>query len=353
MLLSIFKSVRLVGFFCSALVLLASPAEAQRRDVVVMKNGDQISGEIKKIEHGQLYIKTTYAVDPLPVDWLQVERLESKARFRIELDDGEILTGLISKTPPQESPKEDFQISEEGRETRLSAFRVVGLQSQKSNFWRQLKGSVDFGFSYNSGSQEKQGNLTASASYFARKFEVTGTVNSTFSGTGQSGKTNRHDFTISSQVYLSRHSFVGNVAEFLTSDQQSLNLRTTLGGGYGRYFIRNNRTKLAWLGGFVFTKEQYDPSSGLHPEQKNVEALLGFVYDWFRFNRAEVRTVYQFYPGLSDTGRIRSNLDTSLSIKLAHDFYLKFGLWDTYDSKPPVNARKNELGISTTFGLKF
>lgn len=345
--------LRLTRFLFCAFILLASPAYAQRRDVVVMKNGDRISGEIKRIERGQLYIETPYAVDSIPVDWLQVERVESSARYRIELDDGKILTGVITKAPTQESPSEDFQISDVGKETRLQASRVIGLQSQKASFWRQLKGSVDYGFSYNSGSQQKQSNLNASTSYFARKFQVTVDLNSTFVGSGQSGRTNRQDIKISSQLYLSRHSYVGSLTEFLTSNQQSLNLRATFGGGYGRYIVRNNRTQLAWMGGLVFNKEFYDPSSGLKPEQKNVEGLLGLDYDWFRFNRAEVQINYQLFPGISDTGRIRSSLNASLSIKLAHDFYLKFSLWDTFDSKPPVSARKNELGTSTTFGWKF
>jgi hypothetical protein len=41
---------------------------------------------------------------------------------------------------------------------------------------------------------------------------------------------------------------------FFSSNQQSLDLRQTYGGGYGRYFIRINNTQLSRLEGVVYVK---------------------------------------------------------------------------------------------------
>jgi len=339
----------LVGILC----FLTVPAGAQRRDIVVMKNGDTITGEIKKLDRGQLYIETVYATDPIPVDWLQVDRVESTARYQIELDTGTRLTGTIAKVPGAEAPGEDFRIEAPGSLERLRAADIVAIQSQKPSFWRQLKGSIDYGFNYTSGAEQLQSNLSASVAYDSTRFATKVSLSSSVTGQAQSGRTNRQNVTSASQIYLSRHSFVGGLADFLTSSQQSLNLRTTLGGGYGRYLIRNSRTELAWIGGLVYTKELYDPASGLNPEQQNVEALAGVDYSWYRFNKAELQVSFQVFPSLTDTGRVRSNLNGSLSFNLVHDLYWKFSLWDTFDSKPPVSAKRNEFGISTSFGWKF
>jgi len=347
------RVLRLSGLLVCVLLWLGPATQAQRRDVVVMKNGDTITGEIKKLERGQLYIETVYASDPIPVDWLQVDRVESTARYQIELDTGTRLTGTIAKLPSGGSLGEDFRIEEGGALERLRAAEVVAIQSQKSSFWRQLKGSIDYGFSYTSGNEQASSNLGATVSYPSTRFKIDASLNSSVSSQGQGGRTNRHNVTTTSQIYLSRHAFVGSLVDFLTSNQQSLDLRTTLGGGYGRYMIRNNSTQLAWLVGSVYTKELYDPTSGLNPEQQNVEGLLGMEYSWYRFNRTELQTTFQVFPGLSDIGRVRSALNTSFSVKLASDLYWKFSLWDTYDSKPPVSAIKNEFGISTSFGWKF
>lgn len=331
----------------------AQNSDVKRRDVVVMKNGDQLTGEVKKLERGQLFIETVYAVDPIPVDWLQVDRLESTAQYQIELDEGRRLVGTIAKSTPADATESDFRLQGAVSETRLKALDVVGIQSQKNSFWRQLKGSIDFGLGLNSGSDQSQGNLSASVSYPSTRFRVDNSLTSSITSTGDLGKTNRHEITSTSQIYLSRRAFIGSVADFLTSSQQSLDLRTTLGGGYGRFLIRTNRTNLTWLAGVVYTNEKYDPNSGLTPRQNNVEGLLSIGLDWFRFDTAAIQTTWQLFPSMSDAGRVRSSLNTSFSIKFAHSLYLKFSLYDTYDSKPPVNAQKNELGASSSFGWTF
>jgi hypothetical protein len=335
------------------MVVSAFPVFAQRRDVVVMKNGDQLTGKIRKLQRGQLYIETPYSVDPIPVDWSQVDRLESTAMFQIELDGGKRLVGKIEKTATTDAEEGDFHLLEGASEISLIASHVVGIQSQKENFWRQLKGSVDLGFGYASGSGQTQTNISASATYPSTRFQVGTSFNSAFTNAGQTGKTNRIEGDSTSQIYLSRRAFIGTQIDLLTSTQQSLILRTTLGGGYGRYLIRSNRTNLYWLGGVVGTRESYNPSSGLNPRQNSAEGLVTVVFDWFQFSKIDLQTSINVYPSFSDPGRVRSVLNTSFSFKFAHDLYLKFSLWDTFDSHPPVNARTNELGVSNAFGWNF
>src|SRR5580704_4336717 len=64
-------------------------------DVVVMKNGDKFTGEIKKLENGVLYFKADYMVDPVQLDWARVERLESKDHFDVLLSSGRRVAGTI------------------------------------------------------------------------------------------------------------------------------------------------------------------------------------------------------------------------------------------------------------------
>ncbi len=173
------------------LLILAHPADAQRRDVVVMKNGDRLTGEVKKLEHGQLFIDTSYVESAIPVDWLKVERVESTFRYQLEVSDGKRLVGTIQKISSAEAPNRDFIVRNAGIETRLRASDVVALQSQKINVWRQMKGAVNFGASYVSGSTDSAINLDASTSYPSTKFEIGGNLTSSVSGKTESGRTNR------------------------------------------------------------------------------------------------------------------------------------------------------------------
>ncbi|MES2219480.1 MAG: DUF481 domain-containing protein [Acidobacteriota bacterium] len=340
-----------------AWLIFQQPASAvkppERRDVVVMKNGDRITGKIKRLDHGQLYIEPPYVVSPIPVDWLQVERIETTARFQMEMSGGKRYVGTIQKIPTKESPTQDFLIANGSVVTRVAATDVVAFRSQKSSFWRQLKGSVNLGASYVSGSTATSVNLDADTSYSSTKYQIGAAVSSNYSTQSGANSSNRQDLSSTSSLYLSRHAFVGSFLDFLTSDQQSLDLRQTYGGGYGRYFIRTNATQFSWLGGLVFVKEAYSPQSGMNPNGQNLEGLLELNYDWFRFNTSEISTSFQLFPGISDAGRLRSNLNAAYSINFTHDIVLRLNLFDTFDNRPPENALKNQFGISTTFGLTF
>src|SRR4029077_2409260 len=89
---------RLFAALAAALLTLglASPLFAKRKDdVVVMKNGDRFTGEIKGLQQGELIFKSSYMKDSVRLDWRDVERLESKDKFIVELSNGKRLTGVI------------------------------------------------------------------------------------------------------------------------------------------------------------------------------------------------------------------------------------------------------------------
>jgi hypothetical protein len=55
------------------IVIVVIPAQAKRHDLVIMKNGDHLSGEVKRLENGLLYLDTDYVSDSIQLDWFQVE----------------------------------------------------------------------------------------------------------------------------------------------------------------------------------------------------------------------------------------------------------------------------------------
>jgi putative salt-induced outer membrane protein YdiY len=323
-------------------------------DVVVMKNGDRLTGEIKRLERGQLWMKLKYvAGETVALDWLQVESVESNLRWRVTLEDGTRLTGVVERVPPKEAPGEDFSIEEAGARARVRATEVVEIQRQKRSFWRQLKGSVNLGQSYTSGNGQKSLDVEAEVEYETPKYLTGASFSASVSGQHDAEQTRRYDASWFGGRYLSRNDFVFVLVDFLHSSQQSLDLRTTVGSGYGRYLVRNNHTEFTGFGGLVFTHERFHPSTGPEFQQKNLEGLLGVKYSTFQFNKIEFDTSVQTFPGISDAGRFRSRIDSGITLKLQHDFNLRFGFWDNYDSKPPINAKKNELGVSTTLGVTF
>jgi len=327
-------------------------AQAKRNDVVIMKNGDHLSGEVKKLQDGVLYLDTPYTADSIQLDWLQVESVQSTGSYQIILKNGDHLAGLIAKVPAKEAPGKDFTVHMDNKEFQAAGRDVVNIESKKPNFWRQLTGSIDFGYDFTSGNSQTSLSSDASASYSATNWSTGASFTSSFSGQSAGSHTNLLEIQGTSQRYFSRNSSLLALADFLHSSQQDLQLRTTLGGGYGRYVFRTNRNQLGWVAGAVYTEETFVSSRG-QPTDQNIEGLFGGQYQLLRFSRYNLQSQAFVFPGLSDAGRIRATTKATFNVKLPNNFYTNLSFWDNYDSRPPINAKKNELGISSGLGWSF
>jgi putative salt-induced outer membrane protein YdiY len=335
----------------SAGLCYQAQGQMKRKDVVIMNNGDRFTGEVKRLQDGLLYVETNYVATSIGLDWNQVESVQTTATYQITLTNGKRLVGKIEKVSGDKSKQEDFLIKEAASEVQVTSASIVSIDTKKPTFWRELRGSMDLGSSFTSGNNQLTMNADASVAYRTPGWEVTSAFDSTFSGQSGASKTNRQDVQSTLSKFLSRDSFLLGYSDFLHSSQQDLNLRTTLGGGYGRYLIHTTASDLSWIGGFVYINESFD-SVG-KPSNQNAEAMVGLQYNLVRFNFGDFNSQLLTFPGLSDVGRVRLTTNNSLTIRLRNNFHLAFTFWDNFDSKPPVTARKNELGISSGIGWSF
>lgn len=317
-----------------------------------MKNGDHLTGEVKKLESGVLYVGLDYVSGDVGLDWQQVEKVQSCGVYQITLKNGNHYEGTIERSPDVEAGGKGVVVSTSEHTFRIPAAEVVKVETLKENFWRQLTGSISFGISYTGGNSQTSLNSDLSATYPARTWAARAAYTSSFNGQSGGSQTNLQELQTGGERYLSRNSFVLELTDLLHSSQQQLNLRSTLGGAYGRYLTRKTENSLRWFLGAVYTHEDFQSASS-QPTQQNIEALLGAQYQLYDFNRYTVQSQLLVYPGLSDLGRIRTTAKTSLSMKLHNNFTLSFSFWDNFDSRPPVNAKKNELGVSTNLGWTF
>ena len=297
-------------------------------------------------------METDYVSTNIGLDWNQVQSVESTATYRIVLNNGKRFEGKIEKTSGAKGSTEDFLIREASEEVQVASAAVVTFDSRKPTFWRQLQGGFDFGYSFASGNSQSALNIATNTAYKTARWEAVTSFDSTFGGQSGGSKTNREDLQGAFSAFLSRNSFITGLSDFLHSSQQDLKLRTTLGGGYGRFLKRTTNSNLAWMGGVVYINESFDTTAG-QPSAQNMEAVAGLQYNFIRFNFGEFDSQLQAFPGLTDAGRIRLKTNNSLTIKLRNNFHLAFTFWDNFDSEPPPTAKKNELGVSSGIGWSF
>ncbi|HWW74354.1 MAG TPA: DUF481 domain-containing protein [Pyrinomonadaceae bacterium] len=344
---------RFIVLVLVALVGCAAPARAKSADdVVVLKNGDRMTGEIKKLQRGELVFKASYMADAVRLDWSKVARLESKDRYLITLTDGRLFTGSLRLSPPGAAAADNFLIGAEQDALTTEQMKVLRITPVEAGFFRQLEGTMDFGLSFNSGNDQYQTDFSSSATYRRGAHTLTGRLDSTFSGQTEGSSTARNQFTLDYRRQLSPRWYAGGIFDLLRSDQQSLDLRATVGGLLGRSLSQTERTRLSVFGGLAGTRDKYSAAAGT-PKTTNADALAGVDFSTFRFTTTDIGARLLVYPSLTTPGRTRLQFNADLRVKLVKDLYWGFHLYENFDSRPPVRAERNELGASTSLGWKF
>src|SRR5215218_7401929 len=254
---------RTLVFALIAAAVCASYAWAGRNDdVVIFKNGDRLTGEIKGLQRGELKFKASYMADAVRLDWSKVARLESKSSYLVLLIDGRLVTGPLRLAPASAAFSDNFLVGPEHNLVSVRQMEVLKITPVEAGFFRQLEGTIDFGFSYASGNDQYQAELLSSATYRRGEHSVTARLDSVFSGQAEGDSSARNQFTLDYRKQLTPKWYAGGIFDLLRSDQQSLDLRATAGGLLGRNLRQTERTRLSVFGGLAGTRDRYSAAVG-------------------------------------------------------------------------------------------
>ena len=330
----------------AACLLAAGRAEAADPDLVVLRNGDRLHGEIKGMEYGQLEFKTT-TMGTVYVEWDKVSELASPSFFEIERIDGARFYGSFEQVSAG-----TLGVALEGQTTDVEAWQVVRIRPIKSSFWDRLDGSVSLGASYTKSSEIGQGSFSVVVGARRPKFEVSTRLDSTVTVQPDEPDKSR---TAGSAAYLRllrNRWYVPVTLKFERNTDLGLDLRSSGGGGLGRYFVQSNRAYLRAGAGILLNSE--NPVEG--DTTANVEAFVGASYSYFTYDtpKTNLSAAFQLFPSLNVSGRYRLEVDASVSREIVSNFTVGCTLYDSYDSKPPAGSSStNDFGITLSVGWTF
>ena len=107
------------------------------------------------------------------------------------------------------------------------------------------------------------------------------------------------------------------------------------------------RFEVGWDG--VFNNE-----NGVDTEPtQNVEGLMGFQDSYYTYDRPKttVDASVDYFPGLSEWGRQRLQINAAVKRELWKDFFVGLNIFDTLDSRPPSpGAARNDVGVVASIG---
>jgi hypothetical protein len=328
-----------------------------RTDVIVFTNGDHMTCEIIKLERGYLYVRLPYAQGQIALDWSKVARVESPQSFVVADKTGNRYTGILKSTADENAPAEPgemkVQVAESSTSHVIPGNDVVEIDQTDTNFWQNLHGDLNAGLNYAKQQNRTQYNFQSNTIFQRTKWWMSENYQASFSGGGNISDL-RNDLRLNvARQLLSPRNFYQGLTEFLQSNEQQLDLRTTVGGAVGHSFSSTNNSLVVAFGGVVWNHERYSSEATVGQTGNSAEALLGTQVNFFRFKTANVLADARLFPSLTDQGRIRFDLNTSLKLRIARRLDWTFGYFLNFDSRPPQNLPRTDYGATSGLGWRF
>ena len=131
----------------SLIVAILLAGQAVNADVLVLRNGDRITGDIKRIWDSEISIEPEYS-DEFQVDVSAVDHIDSNRDFEIELDDG---TKMVARLAGSDSDGNQV-VKTADKSVSVPLARLFELDEPEDDF--DWESNVEFSAALNTGNTE-------------------------------------------------------------------------------------------------------------------------------------------------------------------------------------------------------
>jgi len=341
-----------IGGRCAAraiilLLFAAAPVLARdKTDIVTLENGDRLTGEIIRLEHGVLELKTD-ALGTVYIEWPKVSALSSPVVFMVEHLGGQNEFGRLGGGDGH------LIIDDEGRVTDLPLSDVARLGPVQDSFLARVRGSTSVGVNYTQASGIKVSSFRFDAEYRGRNTLASLSTSADISSSRDTGTKQRLLVDFSERYYLGGTQFWAVLGSFERNPQMGIDGRPQAGVAVGQSLMRGPESDLVAYVGLAANHESVDESGD---NRSNLLGVAGLDWRIYRFSAPEMTLTssLKVFPYLTDFGRVRARMDVSLQRKFTRSLTLNFSIYDDYDSSPPgARVVTNDYGIVTGLGYTF
>lgn len=329
----------------AVLLLSIKSVYAQKTDTVTLYNGDRITCEVINLSKGKLTVKTS-DMSKLSIKWIRVASLETLHKFEITLNDHSVYLGSFKKDTVGIATIQFGAFVE-----NVALTGITSLVQINSNFWQQLNGFIDAGYSYTHGNNNFQFNSSGEIERRTRKFLNKLEYSSIISDNSQNiSKRQNGDYTF--QVFHKRTIFSIYNISWEQNTELGITNRASINARFGFSPVGNNINLFDISVGVLLNRE----FSNEQTVTNNTEGIIDISYDFFVFTKPNIdlSTNIVLYPSFTVKNRIRSNYDIRIRWEVFNNFTLNFRYFFSQDNKPPAaDAIKFDYGINTSIGYTF
>ncbi len=347
MLISQGRMVFALLLFPGVLPAQDSPFSPQAFDVVVLQNGDVITGEVESLKRGRLNLDTD-AADNIYIEWEKVGSLTAPGQFEIELQSGTRFFGSLQPGSNQGR----VVIVGPTESTEVGLVEVVRITPIESSFWTRLEGLIEISLTFAKANEALNVNSRVDVKYRGRSVEHRLSGSTYLQTQDAVESTSRLTGNWRTVRFLGRRWLLGAELDVERNDELDLDIRAGAGVFGGRILAQTNHVDWTVLVGFMANRERFtsDESTATTFE---LPAITKF--DWFLFGNHEttLNVHWAVFPNLSDFGRVRMEFDASFRRDLFLDFFVALSGYDSFDSRPPTGTSNNDFGVGFSVGYKF
>lgn len=316
-------------------------------DSLLLNNGDRVIGKIKKMTNGVLLVKTPYSENDFEIKWMEVALIQSEQRFILTYSSGVRYT---SKLYWGEEPGQVF-INDRGQRLGLRISNIIYFQPLEASFISRLDASISLGLNVTKSNNLVQFSTRSTLGYRTETWQLSGFYDYLGSQQTNAQRVRRTDANLQFVYILKNDRFASLTSEFLSNDQQLLDLRVTNRLGYGKYFISSNRLYLRTLIGLAYTNEKYSDQQDRN--RNSMEGVISTEVNLFGIKDFDLLSNITAFPGITERGRWRINYKLDLKYDMPLDFFIKIGVTYNYDNQPVEGASDGDYVIQTSFGWQL
>ncbi len=353
---------RITALLLLILATLSLPTlAAPKTDIIIFNNGDKLTGEIKSLQRGRLNFNTD-ATGTISIEWAEISHIESLQNIQVETSTGTRYFGHLEPTE-----EDDVVVINTGNGLQtIDDAKVILMTPIEGKGIGAFDIDLTLGYNFAKAGGVTQGNVGIDVDYrtLVRIYSISASTTTNDSDTQEVSK--RANLGLQYKRLWRNRWYVNGNLTLDQNDELGLNLRTSIGGGGGRFLIQSNSMLLGLQVGLQVSRENLDNRDPILPippellpdaeDVDSVEAVLSVNWDWFRFDAPELdwSTSAELIPSLTESGRVRANFDTSLKWELINDLKWGVSFYSSFDNKPQARgASTSDYGVNTTLTYEF
>jgi putative salt-induced outer membrane protein YdiY len=315
-------------------------------DSLVLTNNNVIVGELKDMSKGVAVVETDYSDSDFKIEWEKIAYLKTESIYQITLSDGSRYTGKLLS----EGDGTINIINLEEGETNVTQDELVNLNSIDFGFWSRLSANIEVGYSVTKANNLQQWTTRAGIGYNAERWNLRVNYNTLRSTQDEVDDIRRTDAGITGNYLLPKDYYVLANVSFLSNTEQLIDLRTTINTGIGKYIIHTNQSYWGVKAGLNYNIERFEDSS---QDRESWEGFVGSELDLYDIGDLTLKTSVVAFPGITESGRWRTDFNFDAKYEFPLDFYLKLGFTLNYDNQPVEGASETDYVFVTTFGWEW